>query len=151
MSRARQQVEIGAPPAAVMAVITDFAAYPSFLPWMRRVEVLRHERSPRPQDIPAWEVRFSIQLIRPLKYTLRLELPEPLHLSWSLVEGIFRSNDGSWVLDALADGQRTLATYEIELLTGSFVPGSVMRSLVGRDLPDLLLRFRNEAERRQGT
>lgn len=149
MSHARQQVEIGAPPAAVLAVITDFESYPDFLPWMRRARVLRHEHAGGPGQVEAWEVSFEAQVIRPLVYTLRLELVDEGRLQWSLVEGVFRASDGSWTLEPIDEGARTLATYELELLTGTFVPGNVMRSLVGRDLPDLLSRFRDEAERRQ--
>ncbi|MCK6505993.1 SRPBCC family protein [Myxococcota bacterium] len=153
MSRARQQVEIDAPPAVVLDVICDFGAYPAFLPWLRQVEVVRHERAGPGQPRPAWEVRFHLDLIRPLQYTLRLEQDPAgddgsLGLRWSLVEGAFRANDGSWSLAPLGDGTRTRAIYEIELQTGAWVPTYVMRSIEGRDLPALLDRFRAEAERR---
>jgi ribosome-associated toxin RatA of RatAB toxin-antitoxin module len=153
MSHARQQVAIAAPPAAVMEVVCDFGAYPSFLPWLRLVEILRHERPAPGQLQQAWEVRFHLDLIRPLQYTLRLDAPAPdpdggLQLRWSLVEGAFRGNDGSWTLKPTQGGAHTLATYEIELQTGAWVPTYVLRSVEGRDLPVMLERFRAEAERR---
>ena len=148
MSRARLEVEIDAPAGVVMAVVTDFERYPAFLPWMQAAAVLRHEH-PAPGDPgEAWEVRFQVEVIRPLVYTLRLEREGVSALRWSLVEGVFRANDGAWLLAPLDEGRRTLATYEIELQTGSFVPTHILRSLVGRDLPELLQRVKAEAERR---
>lgn len=153
MSRARREIEIAAPPSAVWEVICDFAAYPTFLPWLRQVEILRHERPGPGQPAEAWEVRFQLELIRPLQYTLRLERAPSADeavqtLRWSLVEGAFRTNDGAWIVAPLQDGARTLATYEIDLQPGSWVPTHVLRSLEGRDLPALLARFQVEAERR---
>jgi len=144
VATARQEIEVGVPPAALMAVLVDFAHYPDFLPWMKSGEVLR-------RDGPdTWEVRFGVEVIRPLVYTLRLEREGERGLRWSLVEGVFRTNDGAWTLQPTNGGRGTLARYDIDLQVGSFVPGNVLRSLVGRDLPDLLQRFRAEAERRAG-
>lgn len=141
MPAARRTVEIAAPPDTVMAVITDFAAYPSFLPEMQRVEVLHQA-----QDV--WEVRFSVALVRPLTYTLRLVREGPLRLRWSLVEGAFQSNEGGWELVPLAGGAATQATYEIDVSVGMFVPGSLVRTLVEGSLPETLARFKQRAEAR---
>ena len=143
MATAGHEIEVDVSPAAFMAVLVDFAQYPNFLPWMKSAEVLRREGS----DV--WEVRFGIEVIRHLDYTLRLERADHVSLRWSLVEGVFRTNDGTWTLAPIDEGRRTRARYEIDLQVGSFVPGNVLRSLVGRDLPDLLSRFRAEAERRK--
>lgn len=141
MPAALSSIEISVPPDKLMAVITDFASYPSFLPEMAKVELLRG----RPTE---WEVRFTLRLIRPLVYTLRLTQPDDLTLRWSLVEGAFHSNDGGWKLEPIDGGTRTRATYAIDLQVGMYVPGNIVRSLVDRSLPDTLERFKVEAERR---
>ena len=64
MPAAHLTVEINAPLHIVMATITDFAAYPSFLPDMAAAEITR-------QGDGIWEVRFSLRLIRQLVYTLK--------------------------------------------------------------------------------
>jgi ribosome-associated toxin RatA of RatAB toxin-antitoxin module len=81
-----QNITIETTPAEMMAVITDFASYPDFLPEMERAEVLLAEPG-------AWEVRFTVRVIRQLSYTLRLVQLDALTLQWSLLEGVFRSND----------------------------------------------------------
>lgn len=142
MPAATRTISIAAPPTDFMALLTDFASYPSFLPDMREAKVLRS----KPGE---WEVRFTLQVIRRLTYTLRLTQPDPLSLRWSLVEGLFRANEGGWRLSATGDGQSTEAHYEIDIQLGMFVPGNIVRSLVDKGLPETLDRFRQEALRRQ--
>ena len=140
MPSARQSISMEASPEAIMAVITDFAAYPTFLPEIASVDVLHAEPG-------IWEVRFTIQVIRKLNYTLRLARESPHTLSWSLLEGVFRSTDGGWSLTALEDGI-TRADYRIDVQMGIFVPGNIVHSLVDRGLPQTLSRFKTEVERR---
>jgi ribosome-associated toxin RatA of RatAB toxin-antitoxin module len=134
-------VDIDASPERVMEVITDFRAYPDFLPEMEAVQLLRESED-------EWEVRFAVRVIRRLTYTLRLARGGPLKLEWSLIEGAFKANDGSWTLEELDEGARTRATYGIDLQVGMFVPGNIVRSLTERSLPETLARFKAEAERR---
>lgn len=140
MPAAQHTVEIDAPLPMVVAVITDFAAYPRFLPDMDEATVIHA----RPGE---WEVAFSVRVIRPLRYTLRLVAVSPTEITWSLLEGAFRSNEGGWSLEALGP-TRTRATYRIDVAVGLYVPGNIVRSLIERSLPDTLARFKAEAERR---
>lgn len=139
MPVARRTIEIDVPPARLMAVITDFARYPSFLPEMEEATVLR-------QDGDAWDVRFAVRIIRRLEYTLHLVREDDQRLSWTLIEGVFRSNTGGWDLEPLDGGARTRATYTLDLDTGMFVPGSVLRTLLDHNLPATLAAFKARAE-----
>ncbi len=141
MPSATQTIEVDVSPRAVLAVIADFRSYPDFLPHVRSTRVVR-------QDDAGWEVEFELNLIRPVRYTLRLERQDPPGLRWSLVSGLFRSNDGSWVLESLDDGARTRATYSIDLQIGVFLPGSLVNTLVGKELPQMLQAFKARAESR---
>ena len=97
-------------------------------------------------DACAWEVRFTVRVIRQFTYTLRL-VREGSELTWTLLEGVFRSNDGRWCLTSTPDGQ-THAQYSIEVQMGMYVPGNIVHSLVDRGLPKTLGCFKAEAERR---
>ena len=141
MPVASHSAVIAASADKVMAVITDFESYPDFLPEMESAEVVMHEGN-------TWEVRFVIKIIRRLAYTLRLEQTSPTHLGWTLVEGAFRMNTGSWTL--AAEGEGTRADYRIDLQIGHFVPRNIVRSLVERTLPETVSRFKAETERRGG-
>lgn len=139
MPAASRSIEVDVPPAALMAVILEFGRYPEFVPDMARSTVLRH-------DGRTWSVAFTLRLIRNLEYTLLLEQVDALHLSWSMVEGVFKANNGGWELEPLDDGRRTKATYSIDLDLGMFVPGSVMKTIVEVNLPVMLESFKRRAE-----
>ncbi len=141
MPAIESSVLVDAPPDVLMGLICDFGSYPDFLPETVMARPLKQEGS-------TWEVRFGIQVIRRLEYTLRLTRSDDLHLSWTLVDGPFRTNEGSWTLEPVDGGRRTRALYRIDLQVGMFVPGNIVRSLTERTLPDTLARFKAEAERR---
>ena len=141
MPAATQTISVAVPPAAFMALLTDFESYARFLPEMRAVEILK-------QDSVSWEVRFTLRVIRPLTYTLRLTRPDPLTLRWELIEGLFRANVGGWRLVPVDGGQATEAHYDIDIQLGMYVPGNIIHSLVDKGLPETLERFRQEALRR---
>jgi ribosome-associated toxin RatA of RatAB toxin-antitoxin module len=141
MPAAHRSIVARVPPERFMAVVTDFAAYPRFLPEMEEANVLRHEGD-------VWVVKFAVRVVRRLEYTLRLEKLSPTRLRWSLVEGMFKANNGGWELKPAADGAHTEANYEIALEIGMFVPGSVLKTLVESSLPATLEAFRREAEAR---
>ena len=141
MPAQQRAIEIAATPSRVMSVITDFASYPEFLPEMKSVTILRATDQ-------EWEVRFTLEIIRELTYSLRLRKLSETRLEWSLIEGVFKVNDGSWDLQVGDDGASTLAEYNIDLQVGMFVPANIVRSLTERSLPETLERFKSESERR---
>lgn len=140
MPSAVRVIDIAVPCDFFMDLLTDFSSYPTFLPDMKRAEVLKATSN-------SWEVAFTLQVIRPLSYTLRLRRPSPFTLQWSMVEGLFRSNSGQWLLESAAD-DCTTARYEIDVQVGMFVPGNILQSLLSRNLPQTLQCFRDEAQRR---
>jgi len=139
MPSASRTIEVDVSPDAFFSVITDFEAYPDFIPEMVSAKILR-------QTGDIWEVAFGIHVVRRLDYTLRLVKASPTRVEWSLVSGVFRSNTGSWQLTALSDGQRTKAEYTVDIQVGMFLPGSLVRSLVGKSLPSMLTKFKARAE-----
>ena len=143
MPSARHEVNIGVTIDEMMDVITDFERYPSFLPEMDSCDVL-------PVEGNQWEVRFTIKVVKRIRYTLRLERVNERSIRWSLVEGAFKSNNGGWDLTPVGDGASIRAEYFIDLQVGMFVPSSIMRTLVERTLPETVTRFKEEAERRCG-
>lgn len=139
MPVAQRSIEIDVPPASLMGVICDFAAYPRFLPDMEEATVLRAEPD-------RWSVRYALRIIRRVEYTLDHVREGNTRLRWQLVEGAFKSNSGSWELEPLDGGTRTRATYTLDIDLGMFVPGSVLKTLLEHNLPATLAAFKRRAE-----
>lgn len=144
MPSARHEADIAVTPQEMMNVITDFASYASFLPEIDSCDVVRSADG-------EWDVRFTVKVVKRIRYTLRLKKVDDLHVRWSLVEGAFKVNNGGWDLSPIDGGAATHVAYFIELQVGMFVPSSIMRTLVERTLPDTVHRFKAEAEARSAT
>ena len=101
---------VEAPPAAVMAVIADFAAYPA---WAKGVKVADVEATGA--DGRANEVHFVLD-VAPIKddYTLAYTWDGDRQVTWTLTHGnMLRALDGAYILRDL--GGRTEVTYRLAL------------------------------------
>jgi ribosome-associated toxin RatA of RatAB toxin-antitoxin module len=102
---------IDAPPARVMAVIEDFAAYPEWAGEVRSATVLAVGADGRPA-----EVKFVMDAgVIKDEYTLRYEWTDSDRVTWSLVEGrVLTELDGSYDLFEAAGGG-TDVTYRLSV------------------------------------
>lgn len=101
-------IVVDAPPAAVMAVIADFPAYPEWA-GMSSVEVL--ESSGARADKVAFELDAG-----PIKdaYTLAYDWHGEQSVSWKLVEGkLIKALDGEYLLRPVGAG--TEVTYRLSV------------------------------------
>ncbi len=138
MSFVEQSTHIEAPCEAVYAVITDFSAYPEFLPDVKSATPMHETDSTR-------DVEFVTQIMKDITYTLRFSLHPPQGIRWHLLEGeMMQSNDGEWRL--APDGTGTKATYAIDVRFGPLVPKLVTNMLVNANLPELLRRVKARVE-----
>ena len=99
-ARTRSSVTIDADPAVVMAVISDVAAYPEWIPAIKAVEVL----ATRPDGL-ASVVRFVLDAgVVADDYALAYEWADD-EVSWHLVRGrSIKAMDGSYRLLRVAGG-----------------------------------------------
>ena len=104
-------IVIDAPPAAVMDVIADFAAYPDWAKGVKQATVRAEGDGGRAQ-----EVFFSLD-VAPIKdeYTLAYTWNGDHDVTWTLAEGkMLRALDGAYVLSDRGDGT-TDVTYRLAL------------------------------------
>ncbi len=104
-------IVIDAPPAAVMDVIADFAAYPDWAKGVKQATVRAEGDGGRAQ-----EVFFSLD-VAPIKdeYTLAYTWNGDADVTWTLAEGkMLRALDGAYVLSDRGDGS-TQVTYRLAL------------------------------------
>ena len=139
MSMVSRSIEISATPTKCMKVIKDYAKYSEFLKDLKNVEV--HDKKGKVKD-----VTFTIEVIKKISYTLKMNEESKNKLSWTFVEGdIMKDNSGFWELEEIKKGL-TKATYNIEVKFGLLVPKAVTKTLVGKNLPELLENFKNRIE-----
>ncbi|MDQ3096064.1 MAG: SRPBCC family protein [Actinomycetota bacterium] len=101
-------IEIAAEPAAVMAVIADFDAYPQWAKGVKSAEVLTKYGDGR-----AGEVAFVLDAA-PIKdeYTLSYDWDGDRQVTWSLVTAkMLKSMEGAYVLEP--SGAGTDVTYRL--------------------------------------
>lgn len=102
-------IAIAAAPEQVMAVISDFPAYPEWAQQVKSVEVLGSDGGGR-----AERVKFTMDA-GPIKdsYTLAYRwAPDGLSVSWTLVKGqIQKAQNGSYVL--VGSATETTVTYSL--------------------------------------
>ena len=100
-------IVIDAAPAAVMGVIADFEAYPSWAQGVKKAEPV--DAGKRPD-----QVYFELDA-SPIKdaYTLAYDWDGDDGVSWSLVEGkMLKAMDGAYLLEDRGDGS-TEVTYRL--------------------------------------
>jgi ribosome-associated toxin RatA of RatAB toxin-antitoxin module len=122
------RIVVHAPPEQVLAVITDFAGYPSWQAEVRTAEVLERDAQGR-----GTRVRIALDA-KVLKGSLVLayDYPEPSTVRWKLVESdLLRRNDGSYHLAGRGDGT-TEVTYTLEVEPTVRLPGLVRRQAARR-------------------
>jgi ribosome-associated toxin RatA of RatAB toxin-antitoxin module len=101
-------IVISADPASVMAVISDFEAYPTWAQGVRKAEPVEEGSNGRPE-----QVYFELDA-SPIKdaYTLSYNWHGDDSVTWKLVEGkMLKAMDGSYELDD--QGGSTEVTYRL--------------------------------------
>ncbi|HWA11907.1 MAG TPA: type II toxin-antitoxin system RatA family toxin [Burkholderiales bacterium] len=83
--------------AQMYALVADVPSYPEFLPWCGGAEVLREE-----DDVVHAAIRIDFRGIRQ-QFSTENRLHAPDLIEMKLVDGPFRTLDGSWRFKALGD------------------------------------------------
>jgi carbon monoxide dehydrogenase subunit G len=139
-------VLIDAPPQRVWEVMTDCPRAPEFVPGLRECRVLTTEGDRR---TIAHRVKIS-SLLPEMRYTFR-EVQQPWHrIDFVRTGGDLREMQGSWTLEELDPGQRTLVRYRVSMDPGFLAPMWLVRQALRRNLPSLLAALRERVERGAG-
>lgn len=106
----RDEITIDATTDAVMAVLLEIEAYPTWADDLKEATVLGRDDEGRAASARFRAAGFGVSLW----YTLAYDHSEPGRLAWVLTEGdITRKLDGSYVLNPTDDGG-TRVVYELE-------------------------------------
>ena len=135
---------IAAGPAACFDKITDYETFPEWQSAVKEVDVLSRDDNGRGRD-----VRFVIDAkVRQVSYTLRYTYDAPHLVTWQYVDGDVKSVDGEYSFEGRDDGT-TLATYELDIDPGVWLPGPVKKMLTDqvmkRSVEDLKRRVESHS------
>lgn len=120
--------------------ITDYKAYPQFVDGMKATEVIN-------ESTEGGTVKFTINLMKEISYTLKLNHKANKEVSWSFVSGdMMKINNGKWSLKDLGNN-KTEVTYTLEVELKGFIPGLGMieKTLVNTNLPMTMKSFAKRA------
>lgn len=138
--------DVACTPQTFYDVVSDYEAYPQFVPNQRAGRILRRDRG-----VPTerFNVAMELSLVgKAVRYELVAEGVPGHSLVWSLVSGDFmKENAGAWLLDALPNGH-TRATLQMIIVLKGWLPGPVVNSLLTKTYPTTVDAFKAEAERR---
>jgi len=144
-ARTSSRIVIAAPPAAVMAVIADFAAYPEWAAAVRAAEVLG-----RAEGRPS-RVRFTLDagIVRDT-YVLGYDWDGDAAVRWHLAEpgSVVSLMDGGYLLTDRDGGTET--TYELSVDVRIPMPGLLKRRAEKTIIDTALGGLRNRVESRTG-
>lgn len=139
MAGATRSIVINAPVEKVFDIITQYEKYGEFLSEVKEVRTSNRQGN-------EVNVHYKVDVVKTIKYTIRVKEERPTRMSWSFVEGEFmKDNKGHWLLEPAGEG-KTKATYTVEMALGALVPKSVVNALVETSLPKMLESFKRRAE-----
>jgi len=119
-------------PEAVWHTLTDYPAFPEYMPHVLESKIQRQEG-----DVSWIVIKFSVTL-KNVNYMLRIVHEcnlKPWKIAWSRVEGDLKSIDGHYVLHEIPEGTRL--EYSEMVDSGWFVPGFIQEALIKRSIPNL--------------
>lgn len=145
-SKVSKEMVVDVPVEAFWKVIADYAAYPGFVPGVKRCQVVHDDKGVK-------DVEYEVDLgVKTIQYVLRhLEQP-PGKMTWSLQRGdMMKVSNGAWELSNHAG--KTLARYTVEVQVAK--PPLVPQSIIDRvsdeltkvQLPRTLEAFKGQAEK----
>lgn len=137
--RAHEQISIQAAPQACFDALTEYDTFPEWQEAVRSCQVITRGADGRGEEV-AFEIDAKVKSI---SYRLRYRYEEPHHIGWDYLEGDVKSIDGEYTFEDNGDGT-TLATYDLLIDPGVWVPGPVAKMLneqvMRRSMEDLKRR-----------
>jgi ribosome-associated toxin RatA of RatAB toxin-antitoxin module len=122
-------------PEVFFKIISDYEKYPEFLPEIKDMKVLKVEGSKK-------LVEYTVSVIKTFKYRLWMYETPNQSIKWEFVGGdLFKTSVGSWTLEPVEGGNKTKATYFVDVTFNVLVPSPVAKALVNVNLPSMMAAY----------
>lgn len=145
----RAAVRVNASPETVFKTLTDCSRALRFVPHLKRCVIAETE-----PDAQVIEQEVDYGLLAPrARYVFRAEYEGFERIRFNHLRGDFKENRGMWEFVAVDEGRATVVTYQARITPAFYVPRWMMRSMLKRDLPELMrgLKTQSEANRPAAT
>jgi ribosome-associated toxin RatA of RatAB toxin-antitoxin module len=143
----RAAVLIDSPPEVAFEMMTSCTEALVYVPHLRVCRV-RERAADGSWEIVEHEIDFGWYAPR-VKWAFRAEF-EPDHaIAFRQVSGDFKTNEGRWEFEPVANGTRTLLRYRATIDPPGFVPNWLARSTYKKELPLMLTNLRKRCEAEQ--
>ena len=140
----RAAVQVRAPPETVFRTLTDCSRALRFVPHLKRCAVVDTAPDESWQEV---EHQIDYGWLAPrADYVFRATYERFTRIRFNHLRGDFRVNEGVWEFLPVDEGRSTLVTYQARLVPDFYVPRWMMRSMLKRDLPELMRGLRTQAE-----
>jgi ribosome-associated toxin RatA of RatAB toxin-antitoxin module len=140
----RAAVQVSATPEEVFVALTDCERALRFVPHLKRCAVLDTAADGSWQEV---EQHVDYGWLAPrAHYVFRAEYKRYSAIRFSHLRGDFHENRGVWHFQPIDGGRATVVTYQARVAPAFYVPKWMMRSMLRRDLPELMRGLRTSAE-----
>jgi ribosome-associated toxin RatA of RatAB toxin-antitoxin module len=140
----RAAIQVSAPPEAVFRTLTDCSSALRFVPHLKRCAVIDTAPDGSWQEV---EQRIDYGWLAPrADYVFRATYEKFSRIRFAHLRGDFRVNEGAWEFIPVDEGRSTVVTYQARLVPDFYVPRWMMRSMMKRDLPELMRGLRAYSE-----
>jgi ribosome-associated toxin RatA of RatAB toxin-antitoxin module len=133
---------IDAAPERVWAIVSNCNGYEGTMPRIRAAREVERNGDTVICEITV-ALPFPMSDLTARTRATHVEGPPRWSRSWTLIEGDYDVNDGSWILEPYkGDPGRTLATYSVHAEPHTSVPGWARRRAQTSSMPDIIEHLR---------
>jgi uncharacterized protein YndB with AHSA1/START domain len=140
----RAAVQVHAPAERIFSALTECSEALAYVPNLTRCAV----KESWPED--AWRVvehHFHYNWLLPdVSYVIRAEYERYTRIRFDNLRGDFRENRGEWALQPVDEGKAIIVSYRVHVVPRFYVPRWILRSIIKRDLPQLMTALRSRVE-----
>jgi ribosome-associated toxin RatA of RatAB toxin-antitoxin module len=91
------------------------------------------------------------RLLPTFNYTLKLDNKAPNMIQFRRISGSFKDIQGSWKLQPVENGQKTLLTYTLSIDPGFFAPKFMLVQAIKSDLPSMMKNVKVAIDKKVAT
>jgi ribosome-associated toxin RatA of RatAB toxin-antitoxin module len=136
------QAVVDAPPARVWPIVSDCDRYTERMPRIKQSRTVEKKEGTVICEVTVG-LPFPMSDLRAKTTAKHVEGPPNWSRRWTLLEGDYQINDGSWELTAYkGDPNRTLAIYSVHAVPNTAIPGWARKRAQQSSMPEILVRVR---------